>query len=143
MNFKIQVRDERDREPWWEEFNYHQVVDQATAEGAAADMIAKYNNTMCPGDSPRTLLSVVFAETGTAHQHHDWRKQNLMTIASTKRVAAHDAMKCRNCGITGKRFGLTGTTRDAEFKAKAFEYCDTAKDLLAKRRERQSSIGRE
>ena len=41
-------------------------------------------------------------------------------------------MKCENCGVTGKRYGLGegGIVRDPAFKAKAYAFCETT---LAKR----------
>jgi hypothetical protein len=41
---------------------------------------------------------------------HTWEKQNLVT--ETDGVRYYDRLKCKDCGITGKRFGLDDVTID-------------------------------
>jgi hypothetical protein len=106
----------------------------------ARDLIENFNDTLRPGELPRRLLKVVYLGKegeGNARklrdgsrEPHDWEKSSLVT-----EVGGYDRMKCSKCNITGRRYGLgdTGTRRDEAYRAKAFEYCDTARALLAKR----------
>ena len=40
-------------------------------------------------------------------KEHRWEKQNITTIALKGGVPMHDIYKCKKCGATGKRFGLS------------------------------------
>ena len=39
-------------------------------------------------------------------KEHLWEKQNLVTVAPTRKVPMHDIYKCKKCGAMGKRFGV-------------------------------------
>lgn len=140
MNFRMQVTD--GSQTWWEDFNYPSVRSQQNAEDEANRMIERFNATLRPYEKPRTLLSVAFGEgdseeTKPMRVRHQWEKTNLITVKG-RGGNYYDEMRCSNCGITGKRYGLGGVTPDSQYKAKAFLSCDTAKALLAKREARQT-----
>jgi len=49
-------------------------------------------------------------------KEHQWEKQNLVTVASTRKVPMHDIYKCKTCGATAKRFGISEfIRRDKKF----------------------------
>jgi ParB family chromosome partitioning protein len=49
-------------------------------------------------------------------KEHQWEKQNLVTVASTRNVPMHDIYKCKTCGATAKRFGISEfIRRDKKF----------------------------
>ena len=63
---------------------------------------------------------------------HDWQKSNLVTIV--KGHALYDQYQCTKCGITARRLGVRWPpVRDAKYKAKVYENCDTAQRHIAKR----------
>lgn len=134
MKFKIHIKNSDN--DWWEDFNKPEVHDQGSAETCSKRMIDRYNDTLYPGDKPRTLLEVVFGE-GKESESHDWQKVNLMTLKG--QYAMYDEMRCKNCGITGKRYGLEGVSLDSQFGAKAFQHCNTSRELLQKRKQRKVS----
>lgn len=136
MKFKMQATD--GKQTWWEDYNKPEVTDQQSAERYAARMVEYFNSTLRPDEKPRTLLSVVFGE-GKAKEKHDWQKLNLMTL-SDNRGRTYDQMRCATCGVTGKRRGVDeGVMLDSEYRAKAFQACDTARALKAKRRAAKAS----
>lgn len=100
----------------------------------AAKLIANFNATLRPGEHKRTLdrIEVSDVDERSVRLSHDWHKTNAVTISDKHGI--YDAMRCDQCGITGKRFGLEGVTRDKAFKAEAFDTCNGAKRLLEKRR---------
>lgn len=81
---------------------------------------------------PRTLVSVRAFHADS--QSHDWEKTNLVTIQG--RGGLYDTAKCRRCGITAKRFGVSDHTIDPKFRAKVYGRCDTALAHLKKSRAR-------
>lgn len=136
MEFKIHVKDSR--ADWWESFNKSEVVDQETAEEWARKTIARFNDTLRPGERPRELLETQLTTTGEVRESHEWEKTNTMTIM--ERGRQYDTARCKKCGVTGKRHGLGEPRLDSEFRAQAFRFCDTARALLAKRASRKRAI---
>lgn len=129
MQFRIIVKNVNSGNEWHEDYNKPEVVNQESAEREARRIVAYFNSTLRPNESAREIVRVLFGE-GIAKQPHEWEKQNAMTV--TGKNGSYDIMKCKFCGVTGKRFGLGigGVTLDHQFKAKAFMACDTAKKLL-------------
>jgi hypothetical protein len=109
---------------WWEDYERPQVRDEASARVAAQQLVDYFNSTLHPKEKPRTLLSVKFGA-GNSLKQHRWDKQNLVTIR--RRGLYFDEMKCRDCGVTGKRFGLQEVTLDRKFKAKKYLVCQAVK----------------
>lgn len=71
-------------------------------------------------NSPRKLLSVAVLG-ASKNSDHTWHKTNLVTV--TDRLGYYDTMRCRICGVTGKRFGLTNIKIDSQFRAKKYRTC--------------------
>lgn len=129
MKFRARIKDARGS-TWWEDFNDSEVTDEQTAQAASRSIVTRFNETLRPGELQRTLLAVSIGD-GGAHEAHRFSKTNLVTIMERGRL--YDALRCSRCGVTGKRFGVEGIRRDFQYKARAFEFCDTARTLLAKR----------
>jgi len=124
MKFKIEVRDERSG-PWWETFDIEGCTDEARIRGWALATIKSFNDSLRPGESPRSFVGgIEIIDEGT--KHHKWTKQNLGTKADHR--GTFDLMKCAECGCTGRRYGLgeLGIKRSAEFKAKKWVTCPGA-----------------
>lgn len=129
MRFRIKVKGKNDE--WWEEYN--KPIEDPEKWGR--DLIDWFNSTCQPGETHREFLAAEKLE-DAGPEEHDWEKQNLMTISD--RVGVYDAMKCRRCGVTGKRFGLgNGVRLDSKWKAKGYLRCDTAAALMKKREWRE------
>lgn len=137
MKYIMEVTDDRHEKPWTEDENDSEVNNDAEAFAAAQLMIDNFNAGLRPGERARTLLSavVVSDDESNAHESHDWHKTNAMTVSG--RAGTYDTMRCERCFITGKRHGISEVVkRDADYKAKAFEKCDTARAQLEKRRKK-------
>lgn len=81
------------------------------------------------GSEPRTLVQVI--EEAADPVKHDWEKTNLVTIV--KSGTSYDTVKCRRCGVTGKRYGIgRGETIDPKWKHERWQRCDTAVAHLVK-----------
>lgn len=118
---------------WTEDYNHDEVVSNADAEAMGKAFIERFNSTLRPHEKEREFISAEISEESTADLKHNWSKTNAFTISD--RTGNYDKMQCKQCGITGKRFGISSTvTRDNNFKARGFEFCDTAKVLLEKRK---------
>lgn len=133
MKFKIFVRNagtetSQPSKPWEEDYDYPEVETAEQARQTAEAMISNWNATLRPFDKPRELVSVEFEEEES--DVHNWEKQNLYTVMD-KRLGHHDVMRCKSCGVTGKRFGLgTQVKLDAKYRAKAYQTCTGAKSFL-------------
>lgn len=136
MKFRIRVRDERGHE-WWEDYNKSDVHDLSSAETKGRELVQYFNDTLRPYEVPRMfLLAELTANSDApvlndAHESHEWEKTNLTTVLKGGRM--YDTAACKKCGITSKRFGVGGYTIDPKYNAKAFQYCDTSRELLANR----------
>jgi hypothetical protein len=74
--------------------------------------------------SPAAAVAPILTE-------HDWEKTNLVTVSD--RSGLYDTMRCKCCGITGKRFGLgPDVRRDPKFKAERYLKCIAVKDGQAR-----------
>jgi len=125
MKFRMLISSGAD--PWWEE------NDEATddPEKWAYETIASFNETLKPGERPRTLLKVEILDKDSVEKH-TWRKASLVT--EVNRQGHHDRMQCESCSITGKRYGLGGgVTIDSQYKSKIYQRCDTAREHMIKR----------
>lgn len=87
-------------------------------------MIDNFNKTLRQGERTRELVGVEVLDEPTGLGKHEWSKTNLVTVVRGSQM--YDKMRCDNCGITGKRFGLGGVTRDSKYKAKKYEKCNVS-----------------
>jgi hypothetical protein len=109
---------------WTEEYDKPGIGDNGNtlqAEDWAKNLIDWFNNTCRAGESKRRLLGVKIIVSSRAA--HDWYKRtDGMSVEFRGRYV--DVFECRTCGITGKRFSLSGSIRrDSKFKAKKYESC--------------------
>lgn len=137
MKFRMIVTDERGKE-WSEDEDRVAIESLDEAEAWAKETVKSFNDTLRPHETPRKIVRVELPPDGdTETEQHDWDKTSLTTVKS-KYFGMHDIMKCRSCGITGKRFGLGPHVRiDNDFKAAGFLSCKQAKVLMARRAEKR------
>lgn len=91
---------------WQEDWEDQGNFGSGTPEELVDRVIAFFNRTLRPGELPRRAVRIVSSE-GEPAKHiipHAWEKQNLVTISDKHGI--YDKMKCRVCGIVGKRFGV-------------------------------------
>lgn len=109
-----------------------EILDGADPQERWEEIIERFNSTLKQGERPRKFIGLVSTDFSEPKKH-TWEKQNLFTIV--KGGLVYDIMKCRSCGITGKRYGLSEATKiDSKFRAKVYLQCDTAKTHLAKKK---------
>ena len=129
MKFKILVENE-DR-VWWEEYDVD--VERDHMREWIHSVIHRFNATLGPGELARKLVATRVLDSGKTFFKHTWEKSNLVT--KSKGGDVYDTYRCKVCGITGKRYGLSSVvTIDTKYKAKVYRRCDTAKAHLEKRR---------
>ena len=139
MRFRLIVTDERGEE-WTEDEDRADINNMDDATAWAVEIMQRFNDTLRPHERARTLVRVEplpdgEGETGATH---DWEKTNLVTVMH-KYFGSHDTMKCKNCGITGKRFGLGPQVAiDSDFKAAGFLDCARAYTLMERRRKKKA-----
>ena len=128
MKFKIKVSSESGGE-WWEEYD----KDVPDPEVWARETVEKFNATLRRNEKPRTLLVVEVIDRDN-DGFHDWVKRT-DGMSVPFRGGVVDLMFCRKCGITGKRYGLSGVVIiDSKFRGKAYGRCDTAKLKMIEKR---------
>ena len=140
MKFRLVVTDARGEE-WFEDEDRGNIHSIEEAKVWAKETIAMFNRTLRPHEIERTVVRVEelkeVTESMAEASSHDWEKTNLVTIIN-EYFGSHDTVKCRICGITGKRFGLgLNVARDREFKAPGYGRCDNAVKLLERRAARR------
>lgn len=126
MKFKIKVSD--DISVWEEELEKNITNPRKYAE----DMIKMFNNTLRPGEKPRTLLDVEILGDPENEELHNWQKRT-DGMSVNFRGYTVDIMYCEKCHVTGKRFGMT--TRvilDSKYRKKVFRKCNTSIEYLKK-----------
>lgn len=118
MKIKIEVRSVGEKESWFEEYDCN-----GDPQEFGENLILYFNSTLRPGERPREFLGYEILEEEAGPKKHDWVKVNMYTIMEGKN--SHDKMKCGQCGITGKRYGLGqgGVTRDYKYRAKRYDVC--------------------
>ena len=139
MKFKATVKDSRGE--WNEFYDVKEAIDEETATAYMNMLIENFNATLRTGERPRTLVEVTL-DTDKGIRKHRWTKTNL--VSQMQGSLTFDLYRCTECGITGKRYGLSWSIkRDDEFRAKGYEDCIQAKVLLAKRNQRRTSKKRD
>lgn len=139
MRFTMFVKNlgEVDSTAWPEKEDRPTLVTEAEVREWAANIIREYNRTLRPNERARALVRVTLTPDETPIQSdeaspHDWHKTNGVTII--KGSLNYDTLRCSQCGVTGKRYGVGGTVeRDPKFKANIYAKCATARAHLAKK----------
>ena len=82
-----------------------------------------FNETRRVGERKRVYLGCTIISNSISGMSHEWEKSCLVTQIS--KGTSYDTMKCKNCGITGKRYGLgqSGTIIDPKYKKEKYKYC--------------------
>jgi len=125
MKFRVLVSD--GATDWWETFD----LTTDDPEKWAEETIAYFNETLNSGEKSRIVKEIEVLDVDSV-ERHEWEKASLVT--ETNRYGAHDRMKCKNCSITAKRYGLDGgITVDSQYKSKVYQRCDTAQAHMIKR----------
>lgn len=108
--------------PWTEPYNRPEIGSEEAAKSWAERTIKNFNDTLRPGEKARKFLGVFFDQEDNKEKAvHLWSKTNLVTIIRGHR--SHDTLKCLNCGVTAKRFGLDSIKIDSQFRAKKYQSC--------------------
>lgn len=120
MKFTITVRNSGGGGAWTENYNEDSVTNQEQAEHWADETLAFFNRTCEQGEPTRRLVSVNFRE-GNSPGKHWWVKQNIITLQDHRGM--FDEVKCKKCGITARRYGLTAIKRSAKFRSGKWANC--------------------
>jgi hypothetical protein len=92
------------------------------AEAAVQVFVDRFNETLRPNEKPRSLLQIKVVK-DNQNTPHQWYKTNLITIDG--RDGFYDTYRCKECGVTGRRYGFSETIkRDRGFRAKKYAHCD-------------------
>jgi hypothetical protein len=134
MRFKMFVRNQGTSKEWAEDYNKPEIGSLSEAEEFGRTTVGNFNSSLRPHEQPRELVRVESDERGDSNASHSWEKTSLVTQMGPR--GSYDAMRCKQCGVTGKRFGVDGVKLDSQYRAKAFRKCDTAMRLLGRRKER-------
>jgi hypothetical protein len=125
-------------------WNEPYTIPTADPQKWAEETVARFNNSRKPHEKLRTLVKVTIDEEqqkiSAPHGdvEHAWEKTNCMTQQSGK-YTCYDSYRCKECGVTGKRFGLSPNIElDSKFKKAGYKYCNTAKKLIEKRNKRKA-----
>ena len=115
-----------DRGKYEERYTVPYGTDDDTIWDCVEGIINNFNNTLRPGELPRTVVEIYEDDFPYEHAYplaqHDWQKSNLVTIM--KGHSSYDTYKCSKCGITGKRYGLGGSVRrDKKYTAEKYNGC--------------------
>lgn len=97
---------EDDSGHWVETLKIPEVFTSAREE--VQKIVDKFNDYLQPWEKERRLVMVRNPNWSIPPVlEHDWHKTNLVSINKGGRI--YDTYRCNNCGVTGKRFGLSQT----------------------------------
>ena len=123
MKIQIKVRVVSTGQEWTEDYDKVGIGENGNiqqAEDWAFQLVKQFNDGCRPGESHRELLSTKL--TGASTEHEWYKRTDGMSVEFRGQLV--DVFECR-CGITGKRFGLSGAIkRDSKFKAKKYGACN-------------------
>jgi hypothetical protein len=111
-----------DDETWEEDYNRPEVKSLEEAGAYGAKLVQSFNDTLRPGEKIRKYINARLDESAPDFPDHDFEKQNLVTIFDPRR-GMHDLLKCRNCPVFGRRYGLIGFQIDRKFRAAKWSKC--------------------
>lgn len=121
MRFVITVRHKDDEESWDEDFDKPHVQSLEEAHVWAAQTVQRFNDSLRYKEKARVLLDVKL-DIQPESEVHDFEKVNIVTILDS-RLGTFDILRCKFCGVTGKRFGLTNFKIDRKFRARKWQKC--------------------
>ena len=128
MKFRIKVKRLDDGHEWWESYEEDTPDPQKWAE----EIVAWFNSALKPNESGRKLLCVEVVGDCKNVELLAWEK-DIKGMSVYFRGSCVDIMYCKRCGITGKKFGLSGNIKiDSKFKKKVFRKCNTAREALGR-----------
>jgi succinate dehydrogenase/fumarate reductase flavoprotein subunit len=89
----------------------------------AQRLLEAFNTSLRENETSRHVVKIEESEIPDAEvtKEHQWVKTNLVTIVRGSKM--YDTARCSVCGITAKRYGLGGYTRDPKFAAERYEEC--------------------
>lgn len=115
---KLTVKNIGESDTWEETY-----ITDENPEDYADRVINHFNSTLREGEKPRELIGVMVISDVKPQGNHVWSKKNLVTVH--RNGVMYDIMVCEKCGITGKRYGLSGDViRDRAYKAKKYNTCN-------------------
>ena len=122
---------------WPESYDEERATSLEEAEKICREMVANYNRTLRPTETPREFVSVSIE--GESVLKHQWEK-DLLRMSAVFRGSVIDGMICARCGVTGKRFGLSSNVKiDSKFKKKVFQTCGDDSKAAVRRVEQNAS----
>lgn len=120
MKFIMTVKNTRTGSEWPESYDYHEAKCAESAEKIARDMVKQFNKGLREGEASREFVSIQLEGASNSHR---WEK-DLLRMSANFRGRVIDGMICENCGVSGKRFGISGHIKiDSKFKKKVFQTC--------------------
>lgn len=112
--------------PTWTEY-YDRVcaVDDRTAMEFAEELLASYNKTLDEGALVRRHLVSATLAGPTIGGEHEWVENAFVAIGATSSARSYDCMRCRACGITGRRYGgrQVAVVRDKKYANVIYDTC--------------------
>jgi len=123
MKFKIetcQLVQGNETTPWEEDYDKPEVKSLEEAIKCGRQMIDYFNSGLRPKENPRKFISArIVHEKSDAHQ---WEKHHPVTLLEGH--LSYDLMRCKNCGIKARRYGLGQSEPVIEKKfQKKFKVC--------------------
>lgn len=116
MKFRAKIRIAGTDSWYWETFQ----ANCGDPKCYVLEVIENFNSTLRPGERPREYGGII--RIIDRRKEHEWEETNLVTISKGGRM--YDTYKCRNCSVTGKRYGIGGRiVRDRRYKADKWERC--------------------
>lgn len=112
----VKYADKPDDTAWKEKMSYV-VDDSVTEQSHAESIIERFNKSLRPGERPRKLVKIEI-EDNDKQIDHQWEKKSLVT-----QPGGYDIMVCKNCGVTGKRYGLSQSVKIDNNKKGNKTYC--------------------
>lgn len=120
MKIKLKVKRLSDGATWVE--SYEEDMAPEEVQEWAEGLLAWFNATLRPGESPRDLIGIIIEDEDNSNLHKWTKRSDGQSVMFRGRVA--DLMYCEKCGITGKRFGLSQhVVIDSKFRAKKYQQC--------------------
>ena len=124
MKFKLKIcetNEHGEKNCWFE--NYDEPIKNPEEWGK--EIIERFNSTLKPYEKAREYAGFEIIDVNQ-NEKHQWQKTNLTTLKDS--YGFLDKYVCYECGITGKRRGLTSNVkRDHQFRGVVYTRCDTAK----------------